>query len=205
MIGDIIFLSNFLSSNCKVLGGASASRCSSTPRLLLLHRLQLLQTSSTTIRWRIHNRTKTGLILLRSWCNFHRLPPPQGDMEECTITPRLIIINIHDCSVLSAHPADRFFLLRISDFQSRNKITWIQEYVFDILTWLTFNPQMMDWITNQILNQSNFDIEGFSIRDTTRCGILYGTILSNDLLYSDAETQYSICKFAKFAKHIFFM
>ena len=122
MIGDIIFLSNFLSSNCKVLRGAS-----STPRLLLLHRLQLLQTFTSRRRGRMHNRTKTGLILLRSWCNFHRLPPPQGDMEECTITPRLIIINIHDCSVLSAHPADRFFLLRISDFQSRNKITWIQD------------------------------------------------------------------------------
>ena len=95
MIGDIIFLSNFLSSNCKVLGGAS-----STPRLLLLHRLQLLQTFTSRRRGRMHNRTKTGLILLRSWCNFHRLPPPQGDMEECTITPRLIIINIQDWSVL---------------------------------------------------------------------------------------------------------
>ena len=114
MIGDIIFLSNFLSSNCKVLGGASASRCSSTPRRLLLHRLQLLQTSSTTIRWRMHNRTKTGLILLRSGCNFHRLPPPQGDMEECTITPRLIIINIQDWSVLIQQIDFFFFGFQIS-------------------------------------------------------------------------------------------
>ena len=61
MIGDIIFLSNFLSSNCKVLGGASASRCSSTPRLLLFY---------------------TG-------CNFYRLSP-QGDVEECTTEPRRV-------------------------------------------------------------------------------------------------------------------
>ena len=153
MIGDIIFLSNFLSSNCKVLGGAS-----STPRLLLLHRLQLLQTFTSRRRGRMHNRTKTAplaqVATSSDFLHHHTLKNSHSNQDGSHLAQKLVQFpqtsttsrrhgRMHNNTkadhhqhprLLSAHPADRFFLLRISDFQSRNKITWIQKYMFDILT-----------------------------------------------------------------------